>query len=85
MIFMNRILLRVLRPLQSRKVRVALATVVAAYLAEYGLNVSEEIVLTIVGMGVSLILGIALEDAGTKSSAASGAGVGGGEPTSRAD
>jgi hypothetical protein len=82
---MNRILLRVVRPLQSRKVRVALATVVAAYMAEYGLNVSEEIVLTIVGMGVSLILGIALEDAGSKSKAASGAGVGSGQPMKPAD
>jgi hypothetical protein len=80
MIFMYRILLRVVRPLQSRKVRVALATVVAAYLAEYGLNVSEEIVLTIVGMGVSLILGIALEDAGSKSTAAPGVRAGSGEP-----
>jgi hypothetical protein len=83
MIGMNRILLRVVKPLQSRKVRVALATVVAAYLAEYGLSVSEEIVLTIVGMGVSLILGIALEDAGSKSKATSGAGGGG--PTSGAE
>jgi hypothetical protein len=82
---MNRILLRVVRPLQSRKVRVALATVVAAYLAEYGLNVSEEIVLTILGIGVSLILGIALEDAGSKSTAAPGAGVGNGQPTRPAD
>jgi hypothetical protein len=83
--FMNRMLLRVVRPLQSRKVRVAVATVVAAYLAEYGLNVSEEIVLTIVGMGVSLILGIALEDAGSKSTAGPGSRAGNGEPIGPAD
>lgn len=52
------------RPLASRKVRVALATVVAAYAAQWGLQVSEEVVFTILGVGVSLILGIAHEDAG---------------------
>ena len=54
----------IVSPLRSRKVRVALATVAAAYLAQTGLNVSEELVLTILGVGVSLILGIAHEDAG---------------------
>ena len=54
----------VLRPLASRKVRVALATVFAAYAAQWGLQVSEEMVFTILGVGVSLILGIAHEDAG---------------------
>ncbi len=58
---------KLLNPLRSRKVRVALATVVAAYLAEYGLGVSEEIILTIIGVGVATILGIAHEDAGEKS------------------
>ncbi|MBN1511384.1 MAG: hypothetical protein JXB13_05170 [Phycisphaerae bacterium] len=62
------ILRRLCRPLQSRKVRVALATVLAAYLAEYGLQLSEEMILTIIGVGVSLILGIAHEDAGKRSS-----------------
>ena len=52
------------RPLRSRKVRVALATVVTAYAAEWGLGVSEELVLTILGVGVALILGIAHEDNG---------------------
>jgi len=47
-------------------VRVALATVIAAYAAEWGLGVSEEVVLTILGVGVSLILGIAHEDNGVK-------------------
>ena len=58
---------RVFRPLRSRKVRVALATVLAAMAAEYGLQVSEQIVLAVVGMGAALILGIAHEDAGAKS------------------
>jgi len=61
---------RLIKPLESRKVRVALATVVAAYAVEYGLNVSEDIVLTILGVGVSLILGIAHEDAAAQSRAA---------------
>ena len=51
-------------PLASRKVRVALVTVVAAYLAEAGLGVSEEVVLALVSVGVALILGIAHEDNG---------------------
>jgi hypothetical protein len=55
---------RVVRPLSSRKVRVALATVLAAYAVEYGLNLSEELVLTVVSVGVALILGIAHEDNG---------------------
>ena len=52
------------RPLESRKVRVALATVIAAFAANWGFNVDEELVLTILGVGASLILGIAHEDAG---------------------
>ena len=56
------VLMAVVRPLRSRKVRVALATVVAAYAAEAGFAVSEELVLTILGVGVALILGIAHED-----------------------
>ncbi len=58
---------RLIRPLRSRKVRVALATVAAAFAVEFGLGVSEELLLTILGVGVSLILGIAHEDAGQKS------------------
>lgn len=61
------LLKRLIRPLQSRKVRVALTTVIAAYAAEVGLGVSEEIVMTIIGVGVTVILGIAIEDHGTKS------------------
>ena len=55
---------RLMRPLASRKVRVSLATVIVAFAAEFGLKVSGELVLTILGVGVSLILGIAHEDAG---------------------
>ncbi|MFQ5461441.1 MAG: hypothetical protein ACE5E5_02310 [Phycisphaerae bacterium] len=58
-----------IRPLASRKVRVALATVLSAIVVEFGFNVGEELMLTIVSMGVALILGIAHEDAGLKSGA----------------
>jgi hypothetical protein len=51
-------------PLRSRKVRVALATVVAAFAAEHGLDLSEEMTLALVSMGAALVLGIAHEDAG---------------------
>lgn len=54
-------------PLRSRKVHTAVATVVAAYLAHAGLEVSSEVIYGIVGIGASLILGIAHEDAGAKS------------------
>ncbi len=58
-----------LSPLRSRKVRVALATVLAAYAAQYGLEVGEEMIHTVLGVGVALILGIAHEDAGAGSAA----------------
>jgi len=61
---------RIFEPLRSRKVRVALATVLVAFAAEYGLGVSQEIMLTILSLGVALILGIAHEDAGAKSALA---------------
>jgi len=67
------VLKRAVQPLASRKVRVALATVIAAYAAQYGLGVSEDVVLTILSVGVALILGIAHEDAGR---AAAGTGAG---------
>ncbi len=60
----TRALQRLVRPLASRKVRVGVATVVAAYAAEHGLGLSEDMVLTVVSVGVALILGIAHEDAG---------------------
>ena len=58
---------RIFGCLRSRKVRVALATFLAALLAEYGFHASEELLLTLLGLGASLILGIAHEDAGRKS------------------
>jgi hypothetical protein len=58
---------RIWKPLESRKVRVAVTTVIAAFAANWGFHVDEELVLTILGVGVSLILGIAHEDAGIKS------------------
>lgn len=61
-----KVLHRIALPLASRKVRVALATVVAAYLAECGVGASEKVIFTILGVGVALVLGIAHEDAGKK-------------------
>lgn len=55
---------RLIRPLQSRKVRVAIATAIGAVAAEAGFGVSDELLLAITGIGASLILGIAHEDAG---------------------
>lgn len=55
---------RLVRPLRPRKVRVALATVLGAYAAEAKLGVDAEMIMTILGVGVALILGIAHEDAG---------------------
>ena len=51
-------------PLRSRKVQVALATIVVTYAAQAGMALSEETVMTVLGVGVALILGIAHEDAG---------------------
>ncbi len=58
---------RWLWPMRSRKVQVALATVLVAYAGQVGLDLSEETVTTVLAMGVALILGIAHEDAGAKS------------------
>lgn len=58
-----------LRPLQSRKVRAAVATIVVAYLAEAGIDVSETMLMGILTVGVAYILGVAIEDAGAKSAA----------------
>ncbi len=55
---------RWLWPLRSRKVQVALVTVIIAYAGQVGLNVNEDTLLTVLGVGVALILGIAHEDAG---------------------
>ncbi len=54
-------------PLRSRKVQVAVATVLAAYAAQAGLMLNEETVVTVLSVGVALILGIAHEDAGRSS------------------
>ena len=55
---------RWLWPLRSRKVQVALATLLVAYAAQVGLAVSEETIVGVLSVGVALILGIAHEDAG---------------------
>lgn len=57
---------RWLWPLRSRKVQVAVATVLVAYAAQAGLVLSEETVLAVLSVGVALILGIAHEDAGRR-------------------
>ena len=51
-------------PLRSRKVQVAIATIVVAYASQAGMALSEETVIATLGVGVALILGIAHEDAG---------------------
>lgn len=58
---------RAVQPAASRKVRVAITTVLTAYAAQYGLGLSEDMLLTVVSVGVALILGIAHEDAGKNS------------------
>lgn len=58
---------RWLWPLRSRKVQVALATLVVSFAAQAGWVLSEESVTNILAIGVALILGIAHEDAGSKS------------------
>ena len=58
---------RWLWPLRSRKVQVALATLVLAYANQlFGVELSANVVLTVLGTGVALILGIAHEDNGAK-------------------
>ena len=57
---------RLVQPLRSRKTRVALATVLAAFAVEYSLDVSEKMIYTIICVAVAVILGIAVEDAGAK-------------------
>lgn len=61
---------RWLWPLRSRKVQVAVATVLVAYAAQAGLVLSEETVLAVLSVGVALILGIAHEDAGRRGTGA---------------
>lgn len=52
--------------LGSRKVQVSIVALVVSYAAYYGLNLPGEIILGILGTGISLILGIAIEDHGEK-------------------
>ena len=58
---------RWLWPIQSRKVQVAIATLVVAYAAQAGLVLNEESVMNVLAIGAALILGIAHEDSGAKS------------------
>jgi hypothetical protein len=60
------LLSRLVRPLSSRKVRVALATVASGFLADWGFSITEDKIFMILGVGVAIILGIAIEDAGAK-------------------
>ena len=62
---------RWLWPLRSRKVQVAVATVLVTYAAQAGWALAEDTVVTVLGVGVALILGIAHEDAGQKQRSAS--------------
>jgi hypothetical protein len=57
---------RWLWPLASRKVQVALATIIVAYAAEAGWIFQEDTVVAVLSVGVALILGIAHEDAAAK-------------------
>jgi hypothetical protein len=60
---------RWLWPLRSRKVQIAVGTILISWLAQAGVVLSEETVLSVIGVGVALILGIAHEDAGKKNAA----------------
>jgi hypothetical protein len=53
--------------LRSRKVQTALATIVVAVAADAGLDLNEGAIVAVLAVGVAVILGIALEDAGEKS------------------
>mgnify|MGYP000592661557 CR=1 FL=1 len=66
-----------LSPLASRKVRVALATIIAAYAGQTGLGWDEQMILTVLSVGVALILGIAHEDAGSRSNGGGRSSTGG--------
>lgn len=57
---------KLINPLRSRKIRTALATVLVAFLAEWGLDISDEKLYAIISVGVAVILGIAIEDNGAK-------------------
>lgn len=50
----------------SRKVAIALASLIPAVCAEFGVNVSEDLVFRVLAIGALLITGIAVEDAAAK-------------------
>lgn len=54
-------------PLLSRKVQVAVATIVVSYLAQAGIVLTPDSVIAVLGVGVAMVLGIAIEDHGSKS------------------
>lgn len=58
---------RWLWPLLSRKVQVAVATIVVAYGAKVGVVLDESQITSVIAIGAALILGIAHEDSGAKS------------------
>ena len=58
---------KLLKPFQSRKFRLAFATVAAGVIAQFGFDVSENTILVVMTPIIALILGIAIEDHGTKS------------------
>jgi hypothetical protein len=53
--------------LKSRKVQIAIGSLIAAVVAELGFNLDPMIIGSIIATGLSLILGIAHEDSGAKS------------------
>ena len=57
--------------LRSRKVHTAIATVVCAIAADWGYEADAGTVTAIISVGAGIILGIAIEDAGTKSRSSS--------------
>lgn len=61
------LLKKLVQPLRSRKVRVALATVLAGYAAQAGLGLPDNTMYAILTVGTAVILGIAIEDNGVKS------------------
>lgn len=67
---MRTFLRRLAAPLASRKVRVAVATVVSSWLVQWVPSADESsvyLVVSVVAVGVGVILGIAIEDNGSKS------------------
>ena len=53
--------------LKSRKVRVSVTTFIVAAAAKLGFDLPAELVYSIVVLGVAIVGGIAIEDAGVKS------------------